>query len=289
MKVREFWLTNANGIKYSLNQKKTFAYEPEGLGYAVDVNVVRLGFSNLITSESYNLPSFTSELVFISDRLTAYQHYKEFVSFLSKRPITLHYMPPNSNESYQCACRVTELTKTEYLTDNYMSCPITIYRQSMWYDDKEHIIDAYNTQEEGKQYPLKRPYHYGIVSTQNISIYNDGMVDAPMKVEVFGESTDPMLSVFDDQNNKYGAAKIIGTYDYVAINSDDIEEGITLERNGSTIPNAVNYQDLTVGDPRSVYVTFLKLKPGQSTLVFSLDNSFSGYVRITWRNAYVTV
>lgn len=289
MKVREFWLTNANNVKWSLNQAKTFAHEPEGLGYGIDITTVRLGNSSLITNESINLPSFTSEVVLLGGRISAYQNYREFINFLAQKPITLHYLPPNTNESYHCACRVVSLTKTEYLTDNYMSCPITIFRQSMWFDDQEHVIDAYNTQELGKQYPLQRPYHYGIVSTQNIVVYNDGMVDAPMKIEIFGECTDPMFSLYDSQNVKYGAAKIIGTYDYVMIDSDDVDEGIALERNGSTIPNAVNYQDLTVGDPREVYVTFLKLKAGSSTLVFSLDNSFSGYVRITWRNSYVTV
>ena len=289
MKVREFWLTNADNTRYSLNQFKTFANQPEGLGYGVDINVARLGNTNVITSEAYNLPSFQSELVFLEGRVAAYQAYKEFINFLAKKPIVLHYMPPNTNESYQCACRVTELVKTEYSVEGYLSCPINIYRQSMWYSDTENVIDATNTQEEGKQYPLKRPYHYGIVSTQNIQLYNDGMVDAPMKIEIFGECTDPLFNLYDGEGNRYGACKINGTYDYVMINSDDIEEGITLERNGSIIPNAVNYQDLTVGDPQQVYVTFLKLKAGNSTLVFTLDNAFSGYVRITWRNAYVTV
>lgn len=289
MKVREFWLTNANGDKWSLNQEKTFANEPEGLGYDVNISVAKLGNTNVITSEYYDLPSFQSELMFMEPRQRAYQTYREFIGFLSQKPIVFHYMPPNTNESYQCACRVTQLVKTEYSPDGFMSCPINIYRQSMWYSDKENVIDATKTQEEGKQYPLKRPYHYGIVSTQNIPLYNDGMVDAPMKIEIVGECTDPLFNLYDGNGNRYGACKINGTYDYVMINSDDVDEGIVLERGGSNIPNAVNYQDLTVGDPQKVYVTFLKLKAGTSTLVFSLDNSFTGYVRITWRNAYVAV
>ena len=289
MNVREFWLTNSVGDKWSLNQEKTFANNPSGLGYGVDISVAKLGDTNVITSESYNLPSYQSELVLLENRENAYKTYGEFVRFLSKRPILFHYRPPHTNESYRCACRVTQLAKTEYSVKGYMSCPINIYRQSMWYGDTENVTDATKTQDQGKQYPLSRPYRYGTLSTQNIRLYNDGMADAPTVIEIVGACTDPLFNLYDANGNKYGACKISGTYDYVSINSDDIDEGITLERSGSSIPNAVNYQDLTVGDPQNTYVTFVKLKPGNSTLVFTLDNAFSGYVRIRWRNAYVTV
>ena len=90
-------------------------------------------------------------------------------------------------------------------------------------------------------------------------------------------------------NEQYGAAKILGTYSYVRVDSDDTAEEIHLERNGSVIANAINYQDLTVGSPQQVYVTFLKIQPGTSTLMFDLGDDFDGCVRLTWSNAYVSV
>lgn len=288
--VREFWLVNSKGVKYSLHRLNVFLNTPSGLGYSVDTDVVNLGNSSFIASESYNLGSAEGEVIFLGSRKAVYQEYFDFTNFLYFRPITLHYKTPNSNDSFFCQVRVISLEKSEVGQDGILRCPIQMYRQTLWYNDTLHTLEARNVSVEGKSYPLYRPYHYGAISTQNIEIYNAGVADAPMTVEVLGRSTDTMFNLFDENNVRYGAAKILGTYDKIFIDSDDLNEDIQLERDGSVIPNAINYQDLTVGDPRQVYVTFLKLKPGTSRLTFNFGSGeFNGYVRVKWRNAYVTV
>ena len=164
-----------------------------------------------------------------------------------------------------------------------------MYRQTLWYTDDINTVVVVGGSDKGKQYELQRPYHYGGLSTSNIQLYNSGVNDTPMLIEIDGRCTDPLLSLYDNEKNLYGRSKILGTYDYVAINSDDLEEEITLIYNGGSIPNAVNFQDLSVGDPRKVFVTFLKMRPGQNTLVTNLPDGFDGRVIITWRNAYVAV
>lgn len=290
-RIREFWLTNANGSKYSLNSvDESFLHQPQGLGFNVSLTTVRLEFNDLIVSEDYQLPPIEGELLFQGKRDEVYQKYFEFIRFLSMKPINLHYLPPNAVESYRCLVRVTALEKTEVnARDKMLHCPIQMFRQTMWYGDEPNILDANNQTSEGKLYPLDRPYAYGAISAKNMRLYNDGMADAPLKIEIFGRVTDVSYSLYDFEGIKYGATKIIGTYDYVMVNSDILGELIVLERDGSNIPNSVNYQDLTVGDPRNVYVTFLKLKPGESMLVFNFDDNFDGMVRATWRSAYVTV
>lgn len=288
-KVREFWLENAIGETYSLHSVKTFLNEPSGLGYGVNLNTVRLGNSDLIVSETYNLGSVTGELLFMEGRLPAYQQYLAFAHFLYSRPIVLHYKTPATNNEYQCQVRIIDLQKSEVAQDGIMHCPISMYRQTLWYTAQPNILEADNSVEDSKLYPLQREYHYGISSMNNMTLYNDGVADTPLLIEVFGECEDPIWRLYTEDGTQYGACKIIGTYDYVSVNSDDLEENITLERSGSVIPNAINYQDLTVGSPREVFVTFLKLHPGTSRLVFTMDENFSGYCRITWRHAYATV
>lgn len=289
--VREFWLTNSKGEKYSLHTLSAFLNLPTGLGYGVTTNVVKLGNSDLITSESYNLPTASGEIIFMGDRRQIYQEYLNFSKFLYHRPIVLHYKTPNSNTSYYCLVRVIDLQKSEVSqADGILHCPIQLYRQTMWYDDNLNVLEAKNIALEGKEYPLYRPYLYGVISTSNIELYNDGVADAPMVVEVDGASTDVMFDLYDEANVKYGATRILGEYDYIKIDSEDLNQDIQLVRNGASLPNAINYQDLTVGDPRQVYVTFLKLKAGRSKLVFNFGSSgFNGTVRISWRNTYVTV
>lgn len=288
-RVREFWLTNSNDNEFSL-MPPNFLYEPEGLGFNVNISTVKLGNTDMILSETYDLGVFAGDLMFIGSLAEVYQQYQDFLSFLSKKPITLHYLPPNTNDSYQCLVRVTSLEKTEVnYEDNCLHCPIEMYRQGMWYNDTPNILDADNSISDGKKYPLTRPYSYGAVSLENIQLVNNGMTDTSVKIEIFGSCTDPSWTLYDDENIQYGACKILGTYDYVRVDSDDLNEEIYLERGGSVIANAINYQDLSVGSPQQVYITFLKLRPGTSTLRFDLEDSFSGTVRVTWRNAYVSV
>lgn len=295
MNVRNFWLTNADDNKYELrdlnvNNTTTFLHSPEGLGYSVNLTTVKLGNTDIIMSEQYNLGSFAGDLIFFGTVPEMYQQYQNLLSFLSKRPITLHYLPPNTDDSYRCLVRVVSVEKTEVnAEDGVMHCPIQMYRQGMWYQDEPNQLEVSNDIAEGKQYPLDRPYSYGALSLENIQMTNNGMTDTGIKVEIFGSVTDPEWSLFNNEGVQYGAAKILGTYDYVRVDSDDLSEEIHLELGGSSIANAINYQDLTVGSPQQVYVTFLKLRPGKSTLMFDLGDSFDGYVRLTWANAYVSV
>lgn len=289
--VREFWLTNSKGVKYSLHSTtQAFLNEPSGLGFAVDASIVKLGNSSFILSEDYDLGSVQGEVMFFGNRREVYNQYFKFTQFLYAKPIQLHYRTPDKTESYYCQVRVVNLEKSEIGQGGLLRCPISLLRQSMWYNDTRNVVEARNTAVEGKMYPLYRPYHYGTVSTSNIEIYNAGIADAPILVEVDGRVVDPAWSLYDENNDLYGSAKILGTYDYVSVDSDDLNEQISLTRDGSVIANAVNYQDLTVGDPRNVYVTFLKLRPGTSRMTFTFGTGeFGGVIRVTWRNAYVTV
>lgn len=293
--VRNFWLTNAEDNTYELlgpnvNNTITFLYEPEGLGYSVDLSTIKLGNTNIIMSEQYNLGTFAGDLVFFGTVAEVYQQYQNLLSFLSKRPITLHYLPPNTDTGYRCLVRVTSVEKTEVnYEDSCLHCPIQMFRQGMWYQDEPNELVVYNDTEDGKKYPLDRPYSYGALSLQNIQLTNVGMADTGIKVEIFGSVTNPEWSLFNNDGVQYGAAKILGSYDYVRVDSDDMSEEVYLELGGSSIANAINYQDLTVGSPQQIYVTFLKLRPGRNTLMFDLGDSFDGYVRLTWSNAYVSV
>lgn len=290
MAVRQFWLENANGIKYSLHRVESFLNTPSGLGYGVDISTFKLGDSNVIATEEYNLGSVEGEILFMEEREKAYQQYFQFAQFLYARPITLHYVPPNTFDGYHCQVRITNVEKGEVNSDDgILHVPVSMYRQTMWYTDKENVISVKAEYEDGKEYPLDRPYHYGMFSTNGMILTNNGVANAPLIIEVDGASSDVMWRLFDANYNLYGACRIIGDYDYVYVNSNDLEEEIRLVDNDVFLPNAINYQDLTVGDPRNVFVTFLKLRPGQSRLAFNLTDEFTGTVTVRWRNAYVTV
>ena len=287
--VRKFWLSNARNENYNLMGQKPFLHSPTGLGFTVDLATLRLGNSQLITAESYNLGQFQADLIFFGNRPTQYQNYQTFLQFIRYTPLQLHYQTPNSNDSYFCYVRINSLGKTEISpTDGVLHVPVSMLRQTLWYSDSINTITVNNSASGGKLYPLERPYSYEPAAFTNIPVYNDSITDAPFKMELTGSITDMEYKVYDANGNQYGACKITGTYDVITIDSDELDENIYLENNGSAIANAINYQDLTVGNPSEVYVTFIKLKPGQNYIKFT-PTTFSGNVTITWRNAYVSV
>lgn len=290
MGYRKFWLENADGNYFYLTENsRWFLADPEGLGLKINYTSIKLSDSEYINYKDYDLGSIDGDLLFIGKtNEQKYADYFSFMRFMSRPPIYLHYQTPNNNKSYRTLVQITGLEKTQVGKDGVMHCPLSLKRLTLWFSDEMNYIIAGNDVENGKDYPLKRPYSYGAISYKNIVCLNNGMVEAPFTIEVIGEVTDMQYTL--SQNGViYGKGKINGTYDYIFINSDDLNEEIRLQLNGSVIPNAVNYQDLTVGTPNEVYVTFLKLRAGQSALNFTLGNNFDGTVRIGWRNAYLSV
>ena len=295
--VRRFWLTNGKNEVFSFMGKEPFLHNPSGLGYQVELQTVQLGTNQLITAERYDLGTFTADLVFFGNRPTQYQAYQTFLRFIRWLPLQLHYALPNSSEEYYCYVRINSLQKSEISpTDNVLHVPVTMLRLSMWYEGTEHVIEVDNAPSvDVKQYALTRQYRYGEMSTGYVELYCEGQTDTPFRIEVTGSATNITYDVYDlnigtdTLGDKYGAGKITGTYDKIIVNSDELNETLYLENGGSVISNAINYQDLTVGAPPNTYVTFIKLRPGRSGIYFTYDNAFAGSVKVSWRNAYVTI
>ncbi len=203
----------------------------------------------------------------------------------------LHYRTPNSFESYYRYCFVQEVGKDEISNSNLMlECPIRFSSQTFWRNDKKNVLVVDNTREEGgKSYPLDRPYHYASSMLSNMKLINRGNTDTAIKITIEGDVINPTINAFDNKGNKYGVMRLLGEFDSVIVDSDDLSENIILESGGSTLTAPYSYQDLSVGSPSQVYVTFIKLKSGESTLRFSSDNVFSGKVTLEWSDEYVSV
>lgn len=287
---RKFWLVNSINEKFEDVQECFQFGEPTGLGLQSTLTTVRLGNSSLLEYTERQLIGKTFELRFYGGETKSYQKYLEFSRFISKSPLYLYYTPPNTKGSVYCQVEIIQLDKGEIGTDHIMRCSATFQPLTFWYDSQEHVICATNSIEDGgKHYELSRPYYYATSLLTNITIYNDGIADAPFTIEVNGESTDIQYNLYTENGTKYGVGKFNGTFDRIYIDSDDINETIELEKNGTLLVNPYNYQDLSIGELEGVTSTFLKLKAGKNLLSFNTDKEFSGAINITWRNAYVTI
>lgn len=290
---RKFKLKNGVGAEFTLTEPtfKAFASNPQGLGYSKTISTLRLGDDNLIPYQIFNLDQMSFEILFYDDSLSdKYQKYNDFVSFLSRKPLYLQYQKPNSFTWYRRAIETLTLTKTEVDHDSkILRCPFTILPLSFWEDDTANVIETDNQIESGKVYPIRYPFSYGDTALSNIPLTSLGMLNTPLEITISGTVVNPQWILYDENDNVYGRAKLNGSFDSVYVNSDEANEQLVLERGGLILDNPMSYQDLTIGSPNEIFITFLKLQTGKSKIRFIVDGGFDGTVKIVWRNRYVTV
>lgn len=292
MQYRKFKLLNGVGEEYLLTDKsnKVFGNNPQGLGYSKTLSILRLGDDNYVPYSIINLDQMTLELLFYDDsNANKYQAYVDFINFLSHKPLYIMYQRPNSFTWFRRAVETLSLTKTEVSLDSMLHCNLQLQTLSFWEDGTSNVIETSQQLETGKIYPLVYPFTYGGSSLDGISLRSIGMLDSPLEITINGTVVNPQYILYDENDNVYGRGKLNGTFDYVYVNSDEANEALVLEKNGAYLDNTLSFQDLTVGSPNEIYVTFLKIKTGLNKIRFIVDGGFTGTVKLEWRNRYVSV
>lgn len=292
---RNFQLINGNNVTYELSSNeihKVFANSPEGLGYSKTISYLRLGDENLIAYSIFNLDDIDLEILFYDDKISSkYQKYQEFVSFLSFKPLYLLYNLPNSFNWYRRKVESISLGKTEVdHDDSILHCPFKLNTLTFWEDNNINSITvSRNLEGDGKIYPIEYPFKYGSLATDHILLTSKGMLASPLEITINGTVANPQIILYNSDDEVYGRTKLNGVFDKVYINSEDSNEKLELTRGGLLLDNPLGFQDLTIGSPNEVYITFLKLQTGTSYIRFVLDDDFDGDVQIKWRNRYVSV
>lgn len=293
MVYRKFKLVNANNNEFTLTEKnfKVFANNPNGLGFSKSVSTLRLGDEELLLYSLVNLDNINFELLFYDDKLSdKYQKYVEFMQFISFKPLYLYYQRPNGFEWYRRRIEIVSLSKGEVsFEDSMLHCNLVMKSLGFWEDDIAEEIVLEKQEQLGKIYPITYPFTYGGNSFSGVDLISKGLLDTPLEIQINGTSEDAEWIIYDNNDNIYGRAKFNGTFDAIYVNSRESEEEIKLLYNGTFVDNPLSYQDLTVGSPNQIYITFLKLKVGRSKISFNFDLSFEGNVVIKWRNRYVSV
>lgn len=294
MDVRDFKLSNGNNAMWTLTDPsiESFATNPSGLGFNSESQYMRVGNDNLLTYSQYSMETKSFDVMFYGKRREdMYKMYFDFVKFLMVEPIYLIYVPVGG-KTYRMKVKVESLGKTEIdPSTSALVCPMAMTPLSFWEDNKIKATTVQTTNKlGGKNYPLERPYYYAPAQFSNVSLDCQGTLPSAIEIEINGNISGVQYSLLDANDVVYGVGKITGSYDHVIINTDEAEENILLENGGVQIPDPYNYQDLTVGSPDAIKVTFVQLKPMEvSKMNFILGLGFEGSVTIRWRDRYLTV
>lgn len=192
--IREFTLTNASGVDWSLNRPDyCFLNEPQGLGFAVDGIYNRLGNKWVAAEELPRQMQITGEVIFTdSDPYTA---YKAFGRFLKDAPLVLTYTT-NAGTFYRDVSAAS-LGKTEIKEGFLLRCPLTLNCTSLWYGltfAQQLGEPAVLCETDWDQLTDANGDHL-ITNEPDWSVLNDGDVDAPFTLSVNGLVSNPTMTI----------------------------------------------------------------------------------------------
>ncbi len=268
MIYRKFWIINSKGERWDLTEHDllTFLNNPAGLGLKKTIDSVRYGERAVKTSETYDIPAPSGELLFYdAANMDRYHMYNLFCRFIVNTPLVLHYKTPNN--LFTLECEVSDLQKTETKDDNIMRCNVTFTGLGFWKGETLTLTGTSNT----------------------YTIENDSDFPVGFEITVEGSLTNPYFTLEQD-GELYGEAKFddATAFSSVYVNSNDGEQNVELMQGTSVIPNPLSYQDLSISNG-SIYVTFVKLARGESTLTIGMDSGSISKVTVVYTPQYRSV
>lgn len=287
---RKLWLINGNGDKFDFSNpnNKYFLENINGFGFSKDIDGYTLGNIKKITAAVYDFPKISGDLLFYDETQHGYEDYFNFIKFIAREPLRLFYLPPNTLNAYYCNVHLTETNKSEYTEKHVLKIGLDFEAISRWTtSDEIRIVVGNEPVDSGKYYDLERPYYYAGTTLSNIEVDNISSDAVGMVIEVVGDATNPQWTL--TQNGEvYGSCKLLGSYDYIKVNSNDSEQSIYLELDGVAIANPTSYQDLTY---TGGVLTFPKIKTGTTIMSFTCGNidTFDGSFIIRYRGSYISV
>ena len=255
--MREFWIKNGkNNITYLAQESsKVYLNNPTGLGYSNAITTNQYADALNLVSEAQNFATIGGEIVFWDDaNSNRYTKYNSFITFLQEEPLTFYYKIPTSTpKTYSMSVAVLNIDKTESKEDGLMRCTFSLLGLSRWMGDEVTVT--------------------GGIGVTSFTLTNDGHMPVGFTIKVTGAGlSNPYITLTQD-GEMYGEAKFISssTFRYIYVDSKDGEQSLTLrEQDGVDLPNPMSYQDLSISNG-SIYVTFIKLARGTSTLAIGKD------------------
>lgn len=265
--IRKFWLTNSKNETKQLQSASIFLNEPQGMGFSNALGTVQYG-EKLTYESAQNFEAVSGTVIFKDSSLAdKYSKYHDFVTFLTFTPLTLHYQIPTSTPAeYTMDVAVNNLGKTEVKPDGLLQCEISMQCLSRW---KGTEVSTTGT---GSSY----------------SISNDSHMAVGFLITITGTSMKNPYFTLTKDSELYGEAKFTGTFSKVQVDSNDSQQSVELETGGSPVANPLSKQDLSISNG-SIYVTFLKLARGTSTLAIGMDSGSISSVTIKYSPLYRSV
>lgn len=267
MSYRQFELINSNNDTWYFTDHdfRVFLNEPTGLGFSRSFTTTRYGNVQVIDETTEEFPKPGGEIIFL-DSLNEdrYEKYDNFVRFVSHEPLQFVYIAPGLG-SFTLNCVITSLEKSESTIENIMRCAVEFQGLGFW---------------KGNQ--IERN-----ITDSTFTLENTGDFPCGFEITLTGSVTNPYFKLYQD-NELYGEARFVGTFDGVYVDSNDGRQTVALSQNGDVVPNSIAYQDLTISNG-SIYVTFMKIPRGNSSMEVGADSGSVTNTNIRYTPIYRSI
>lgn len=257
--MRRFKLINSRGAEFDLMSKSAFFHVPDGLGFSMSSEYMRIGASYQLISTNAEQKVVSGTMVFAD-----YATYSDFAQFIVYTPLRLAYKP--GTEWAYLDCDVSRLDKSEISnTNGRLNCNIDFTASSKWYIPRlarrtaVDIVDA-------KRYSYSYNYTYAEAINGIINIDNASSEESPTIISIMGTITNPTwVLVVNNQVVQSGSVNAtIPAGNKLIINSKDnaLEIAEYVANSNTFVRNLYQASNFTLDN-------FIYVPPGRSTLRIS--------------------
>ncbi|MBR4569559.1 MAG: phage baseplate protein, partial [Candidatus Riflebacteria bacterium] len=141
---RKHWLINSLGQRYDFtedNSKLLFS-RPQGFGFRREYETIKVGNSELVMSQQFDLTDITGQLLFYrnQDAGDIYQDYRDFIGFVKFKPLMFFQLTPNDINPFYCDVLLTNIDKPDIGENGILSVNVTFHRLTEWLDAEDYTI-----------------------------------------------------------------------------------------------------------------------------------------------------
>lgn len=193
--IREFWLLNEKGQKFSLMDINNYCLlsSPQGLGISYVTEFEQIGNTFIESLRKLEKGQLNGVVNFCN-----YDNYKNFIDFVeTSSNLRFVYKIPflSGEQEYFKDVKMQSITKTEKRTNGILSEDIIFDCLSLWYREKTAIYTIKANSDEIR-WNFKWDSKFVNYDTRNLKHINDGHVEAPVLVEVDGHVINPKIELY---------------------------------------------------------------------------------------------
>lgn len=277
----KFALRNEYNQEFALNTSKSaYMPSPEGLGYSMDGDYTRIGSGWVSGNLSDVQPELSGDVYIQSD--DAFKDFSNLVKFI-RTAQKLKFVYQNTMGEYLRDVDVTGVENSGMVGTHTIKCTLTMAARSLWYSNSVTNYAISSVASDAMRYPYRFPSIFRGAVNGEIEVSNDGSVEAPFTVSFTGPIVNPILSLYQDEE-EISKMKIVGeASEGESIELSTVDGDLYCYR--KTAAGNVNLTDkLDIENDN-----FFKIPIGVSTIRLSSDGDVTKPIIITVRKLYRAV